>query len=320
MDKMEITKRGPATIAALACFLCLSSGAARAEVAIAGKAGTLGAGAELTLGLARQWNVRLGLNGYSYSDRREASDIEYAGEAKLRTGTAWLDWHPGGGGFRLTGGLVYNDTTVEGSSLPPASGVYDAGAQHEADRAEPHHRDGVPVPHARDVDAVQAAGQGLGELGDLGREAGRNGEEVASCDALGDEQELRVRPVQEREQVLAERLLTALAGGARPARRGVRRDQPTPRRDVDPAQLVPERARKRPEQHRVAAPVRLEPRRTAPGHARRATTWAACRRRTRSASGRPRRRETAARTPRQPCSPRATDTRSTGRPARFRRW
>jgi hypothetical protein len=104
----------------------------RAEVAIAGKAGTLGAGVELTVGLSRQANVRLGANGYSYSDRREASDIEYDGEAKLRTGTAWLDWHPGGGGFRLTGGVVYNDTTIEGRSLPPASGIYNIG--------------GVPVP------------------------------------------------------------------------------------------------------------------------------------------------------------------------------
>ena len=104
----------------------------RAEVAIAGKAGTLGAGAELTVGLSRQLNARLGVNGYNYSDRREASDIEYDGEAKLRTGTALLDWHPGGGGFRLSGGLVYNDTTIQGTSIPPASGVYNIG--------------GVPVP------------------------------------------------------------------------------------------------------------------------------------------------------------------------------
>lgn len=104
----------------------------RAEVALAGKAGTLGVGVELTLGIARQLNARLGANGYDDSDQREASGIEYDGEAQLRTGTALLDWHPGGGGFRLTGGLVYNDTRLAGSSLPPASGVYDIG--------------GVPVP------------------------------------------------------------------------------------------------------------------------------------------------------------------------------
>lgn len=118
---------------ALAASLWIfSAAAAHAEVAIAGKAGTLGAGVELTVGLSRQVNARLGANAFSYSDRREASGIEYDGEARLRTGTAWLDWHPGGAGFRFTGGVVYNDTAIEGSSLPPASGIYDIG--------------GVPVP------------------------------------------------------------------------------------------------------------------------------------------------------------------------------
>lgn len=94
---------------------------------IAGTAGTLGLGAELTIGGSSQLEGRLGIHGYEYSERREASDIEYDGEASLRTATAFLDWHPGGGGFRLTGGLVYNATEVTGSSLPPASGVYDIG-------------------------------------------------------------------------------------------------------------------------------------------------------------------------------------------------
>jgi hypothetical protein len=100
---------------------------AGAQVAIGGKAGTLGAGVELTVGLASQLNARLGLNGYTYSDRREASGIEYDGEAELQTATALLDWHPGGRGFRLSGGFVYNNTEVRGSSLPPASGLYEIG-------------------------------------------------------------------------------------------------------------------------------------------------------------------------------------------------
>ena len=100
---------------------------ANADVAIAGKAGTLGAGVELTAGLSRQLNARLGLNGYTYSDRREASGIEYDGDAKLRTATALLDWHPGGRGFRLTGGVVYNDSRLEGTSVPPPSGIYNIG-------------------------------------------------------------------------------------------------------------------------------------------------------------------------------------------------
>jgi len=118
----------------LGVLAAVSPAPCQAEVALAAKASTLGLGAELTIGLAPQLNARVGANAYTYSDRREASDILYDGEAKLRTGTALLDWHPGGHGFRLTGGVVYNDTTIEGSSLPPASGIYNIG--------------GVPVPTA----------------------------------------------------------------------------------------------------------------------------------------------------------------------------
>jgi hypothetical protein len=121
-------------LAAAALFF-LAAAPGRAQVAIAGKAGSLGLGLELTLGISPQLNARLGANGFNYTDsHREVSGIEYDATAKLRTATALLDWHPGGYGFRLTGGLVYNGTRIEGTSLPPASGFYDIG--------------GVPVPVA----------------------------------------------------------------------------------------------------------------------------------------------------------------------------
>jgi hypothetical protein len=117
---------------ALAAALLPSS--AFAEVGIAGTAGTLGLGIELTVGGTGPFQGRFGLHGYDYTDRREASGIEYDGKAELRTATALLDWHPGGGGFRLSGGLVYNDTEITGNSLPPRSGIYVIG--------------GVPIPAA----------------------------------------------------------------------------------------------------------------------------------------------------------------------------
>jgi hypothetical protein len=108
---------------------------ARGQVALGGKAGSLGLGLELTVGLSPLWNARFGANGFNYTDdHRRVSQIEYDGTARLRTATALLDWHPGGHGFRLSGGLVYNDTRVDAHSLPPASGIYDIG--------------GVPVPVA----------------------------------------------------------------------------------------------------------------------------------------------------------------------------
>jgi hypothetical protein len=123
----------PAGAGALLFLLTALPG--RAQVAIAGKAGSLGLGLELTVGVSPQVNARLGANGFNYTDNhREISGIEYDATARLRTATALLDWHPGGHGFRLSGGLVYNGTRIEGTSLPPASGLYDIG--------------GVPVPVA----------------------------------------------------------------------------------------------------------------------------------------------------------------------------
>lgn len=114
--------------AAIAALLLLFSIPADADVAIGARAGTLGVGAELTVGLTPQLNGRVGIGGFDYTDeRREVSDIEYDAEARLRTATALLDWHPGGRGFRLTAGVVWNGTEVEGNSLPPASGAYDIG-------------------------------------------------------------------------------------------------------------------------------------------------------------------------------------------------
>lgn len=134
MTKIRVAKIGIAKKAGLTALFCIILAApGYAEVALGAKAGSLGVGAELTVGLSPQVNVRLGVNGFKYKeDRREVSDISYDAEANLRTATALFDWHPGGHGFRLTAGAVYNDTNVEAHSLPPASGFYDIG--------------GVPVP------------------------------------------------------------------------------------------------------------------------------------------------------------------------------
>jgi hypothetical protein len=130
-----MTKSKWIPLGAGAALFLLTALPGQAQVAIAAKAGSLGLGLELTVKAAPQVNVRLGVNGFNYTDNhREVSGIEYDATARLRTATALLDWHPGGHGFRLTGGLVYNDTRIEGTSLPPASGLYDIG--------------GVPVPVA----------------------------------------------------------------------------------------------------------------------------------------------------------------------------
>jgi hypothetical protein len=133
MSKRTIATRRARTAAGAALLFAILARPAQAEVALSAKGGTLGGGVELTVGLSSQWNVRLGGNAFDYTDnRREVSGIFYDAKAQLRTATALLDFHPGGGGFRLSAGAIYNDTRIDGSSLVPASGFYDLG--------------GVPVP------------------------------------------------------------------------------------------------------------------------------------------------------------------------------
>jgi hypothetical protein len=108
----------------LTSFFALPAGA---QVALTGKAGSLGLGAELTVGLLPRLDGRLGVNGFNYSERGEASNIGYEASAHLRTATVLLDLHPWGRAFRLTGGLVWNGTRVEANSRPSAAGTYDIG-------------------------------------------------------------------------------------------------------------------------------------------------------------------------------------------------
>ena len=105
----------------------VSQAAVAADFAVGGQVGTLGLGVELTAGLGPLVNARFGGHFGSYEDRRVADDIEYDATADVRAGTALLDWHPGGGSFRLSGGAVFNGNEVEGESLPPASGFYEIG-------------------------------------------------------------------------------------------------------------------------------------------------------------------------------------------------
>jgi len=127
-----------------------------------------------------------------------------------------------------------------------------AAAQSEADRPGAEHGHRLAGPHLGALDPVQAAGKRLHQRRDLGREPRRGGEEVALGDPGRDEQVLGVGAVQERAQVLAERLLTAPARRALAARGRVGCDDAAARGDVDPAELVAERARHLRQEQRVA--------------------------------------------------------------------
>ena len=135
----------------------------------------------------------------------------------------------------------------------PATGVGDAGGEHQPDRPRAENRDGVARLDAGALDAAQAAGERLEQRGDLRREAGRDVVQIDRRDPLRHDEPIRVRTGEEL-QVAA--LLSARAPVAGAAGSGVGGDHTTP---VDePAELVPERGRRLAQQDRMTAAERLQ--------------------------------------------------------------
>ena len=88
-----------------------------AQTSLGARVGTAGAGLELGTGLSRQFDGRLLVSGFDYDDDFETSNVRYDGEAELRFFAAIVDWHPGASSFRLSAGLVVNDSTITGTAL-----------------------------------------------------------------------------------------------------------------------------------------------------------------------------------------------------------
>ena len=181
------------------------------------------------------------------SQRRRSRSLDHdVGAPGIRRGTA-----PKSGASSRRSGRGRAD--ADGA----ATRVGDARAEHQPDRARPDDRDRVALatPATSTPWRQHASGSAIAATSDAS--LGRNGEEVAAGDPLGNEQELGVGAVQQREEVLAERLLAAhcTAGTRRTAPSWPR--PPRARGDVDPADLVPERARRRAEEDGVPAPIGL---------------------------------------------------------------
>jgi hypothetical protein len=87
-----------------------------AGLAAGPRGGTTGLGAELGWGLGGGLRGRVALGAWDEERDVTASGVRYDGEIELRSVLAMLDWHPGGGGFRLTAGLAWNDNRVVGTA------------------------------------------------------------------------------------------------------------------------------------------------------------------------------------------------------------
>lgn len=127
---MQWTTRPLFAATLLGLGLCTTAATAQAEgFALGAKLGTTGLGLEGTVGLRDHLNLRGGVYGLDYSRELEEDGIEYDGDLELRSAALLADWHPFGGGFRVSAGGYYNGNEFSGSaegSLDIGNNTYDA--------------------------------------------------------------------------------------------------------------------------------------------------------------------------------------------------
>ena len=84
--------------------------------AITPEISTLGVGATVTKSITPNVNAKVGINGLGISRDISLSDVDYKANLNLFNVSTLADYHPWkNGGFRLTGGLVFQDNNIEGT-------------------------------------------------------------------------------------------------------------------------------------------------------------------------------------------------------------
>lgn len=90
--------------------------ASAADMGISGHVGTLGAGLDLAYGVSDNLVGRVGFNKLTISEDFTEEDIDYSADLELESVHALADWHVFGGGFRVTGGVVFNGNAFSGDA------------------------------------------------------------------------------------------------------------------------------------------------------------------------------------------------------------
>jgi len=102
----------------------LSCGAGCADsggLAISGKAGTLGLGGELTTAITSNVNARVGLNTLDFDYDDEFDNVEYDVGLGFSSFSALVDWYLFDSSFRISGGLISMDHTLDLDATPSES-------------------------------------------------------------------------------------------------------------------------------------------------------------------------------------------------------
>ncbi len=115
-------------VAVVVVLVAAGQGTAWAGAGVSAKIGTLGLGADLTVGVAERVNLRFGgnwadltfrdRNSFSYEDGGDSLSVEDLSlDVSLQSLAALVDVHPFGGEFRLSGGLLLNNNSFKVTAL-----------------------------------------------------------------------------------------------------------------------------------------------------------------------------------------------------------
>jgi hypothetical protein len=103
----------------------LATASAQAELAVTADLGTTGAGAHLVVPMETYLNGRFGINYFQHDFNKHSGQVNYELKGKLQTVDVLFDWFVReNSSFRVTGGLVYNGTTMDATGKPDLAGKF----------------------------------------------------------------------------------------------------------------------------------------------------------------------------------------------------
>ena len=106
--------------------------AAQADVGVNLKAGTLGAGVELSKSFSDKFSLGLGFNAYDYKATDSASNVDYDFNFDLQSVALLANYHLFSGVFRFTGGVLYNKNEMSLTGKPAGTSYVINGVTYSA--------------------------------------------------------------------------------------------------------------------------------------------------------------------------------------------
>ncbi len=114
-----MNRRGLWTWAGAVSVLGLwASGALASPVGVSLKVNTLGAGADVTVNMGTYLNARAGFNYGQFNLLMSLDEADLDAKLRWQTVPVLLDYHPTGGGFRISLGGVVNNNRIDLSADP----------------------------------------------------------------------------------------------------------------------------------------------------------------------------------------------------------